>query len=66
MAFGEALRSILKKDVSALSLPEAAFLTGADSWSPTSTYPYQHPERAAERRIFVLGRMRETGLHQRR
>jgi len=59
--FGEAASVYFNKDLSALTLPEAAFLTGLIR-GPNLYLPYQHPERAAERRNFVLGRMKEAGF----
>ena len=59
--FGEAASVYFNKDVSALSLPEAAFLTGLIR-GPNFYLPYEHPKRAAERRNFVLGRMQEAGF----
>ena len=59
--FGEAAEVYFNKEVSALSLPESAFLTGLIR-GPNLYLPYQHPERAAERRNFVLGRMKEAGF----
>ena len=59
--FGEAASVYFNKDLSALTLPEAAFLTGLIR-GPNLYLPYQHPERAAERRNFVLGRMQEAGF----
>ena len=59
--FGEAASVYYNKDLSALSLPEAAFLTGLIR-RPNLYLPYEHPQRAAERRNFVLGRMKETGF----
>ena len=59
--FGEAAAVYFNKDVSALTLPEAAFLTGLIR-GPNLYLPYKHPERAAERRNFVLGRMKEAGF----
>ena len=59
--FGEAASVYFNKDVSALSLPESAFLTGLIR-GPNLYLPYRHPERAAERRNFVLGRMRDAGF----
>ncbi len=59
--FGEAASVYFDKDVSALSLPESAFLTGLIR-GPNLYLPYKHPERAAERRNFVLGRMRDAGF----
>lgn len=59
--FGEAASVYFNKDLSALTLPEAAFLTGLIR-GPNLYLPYQHPERAAERRNFVLGRMQKAGF----
>jgi penicillin-binding protein 1B len=59
--FGEAASVYFNKDLSALTLPEAAFLTGLIR-GPNLYLPYQHPERAAGRRNFVLGRMQKAGF----
>ncbi|MGA2982299.1 MAG: PBP1A family penicillin-binding protein [Terriglobia bacterium] len=59
--FGEAASVYFNKDLSTLTLPEAAFLTGLIR-GPNLYLPYEHPKRAAERRNFVLGRMREAGF----
>ena len=59
--FGEAANTYFNKDVSTLTLAEAALLVGMIR-GPNLYSPYQHPERAAERRNFVLRRMRETGF----
>src|SRR5208283_1091218 len=59
--FGEAARVYFNKDLSTLSLPEAAFLTGLIR-GPNLYLPYEHPQRAAERRNFVLGRMQDAGF----
>jgi penicillin-binding protein 1B len=59
--FGEAASVYYNKDLSALTLPEAAFLTGLIR-GPNLYLPYEHPQRAAERRNFVLGRMQEAGF----
>ena len=59
--FGEAAAVYFNKDLSALTLPEAAFLTGLVR-GPNLYLPYEHPERAAERRNFVLGRMQKAGF----
>ena len=59
--FGEAAAVYFNKDLSALTLPEAAFLTGLIR-GPNLYLPYEHPQRAAERRNFVLGRMQATGF----
>ena len=59
--FGEAASVYFNKDLSTLTLPEAAFLTGLIR-GPNLYLPYEHPQRAAERRNFVLGRMQEAGF----
>jgi penicillin-binding protein 1B len=59
--FGEAASVYFNKDLNALTLPEAAFLTGLIR-GPNLYLPYEHPKRAAERRNFVLGRMQEAGF----
>jgi penicillin-binding protein 1B len=59
--FGEAASVYFNKDLSTLTLPEAAFLTGLIR-GPNLYLPYEHPQRAAERRNFVLGRMQESGF----
>ena len=58
---GEAASVYFNKDVSALTLPEAAFLTGLIR-GPNLYLPYEHPKRAAERRNFVLGLMQKAGF----
>jgi penicillin-binding protein 1B len=59
--FGEAAIAYFGKDVGNLTLPEAALLVGMIR-GPNLYLPYQHPERAAERRNFVLRRMQKTGF----
>ena len=59
--FGEAASVYFNKDLSDLTLPEAAFLTGLIR-GPNLYLPYEHPKRAAERRNFVLGRMQGAGF----
>ena len=59
--FGEAASVYFNKDLTALTLPEAAFLTGLIR-GPNLYLPYEHPRRAAERRNFVLGRMQAAGF----
>jgi penicillin-binding protein 1B len=58
---GEAASVYFNKNVSALTLPEAAFLTGLIR-GPNLYLPYEHPKRAADRRNFVLGRMQQAGF----
>lgn len=59
--FGEAASVYFNKDLSDLTLPEAAFLAGLIC-GPNLYSPYEHPKRAAERRDFVLGRMQKAGF----
>ncbi len=57
---GEASNAYFGKDVSQLSLPEAAFLA-AIIRSPNRYNPYKNPERVKERRNQVLDDMAATG-----
>ncbi len=57
---GEASNVYFGKDVSQLSLPEAAFLAGIIR-SPNRYNPYKNMERVAERRNQVLQSMLEAG-----
>ena len=56
----EASRAYFNKDISNLSLPDAALLAGIIQ-RPSYLSPYRHPERALERRNLVLDAMVETG-----
>lgn len=58
--FGEASEAYFNKDVTALTLPESAFLAGLIR-SPNRYNPYKYPEVAAERRNQVLKTMLEMG-----
>jgi penicillin-binding protein 1B len=58
--FGEAAEAYFNKDVTALTLPEAAMLA-AMIRSPNRYNPYRHPEVAFERRNQVLKSMVEAG-----
>ncbi len=58
--FGEAAGAYFNKDVTNLSLPEAAFLAGLIR-SPNRYNPYHDPETATERRNQVLESMVEAG-----
>jgi penicillin-binding protein 1B len=58
---GEAAGAYFNKDVSSLTLPEAALLAGLIH-GPNRDSPYKYPARALERRNFVLRRMLEVGL----
>lgn len=48
------------KPLSELSLPEAAMIAGLPK-APSDLNPIQNPQRALERRNYVLSRMREVG-----
>jgi penicillin-binding protein 1B len=58
--FGEAARAYFDKDVSHLTLPEAAMLAGIIR-SPNRYSPWTHPDRAQERRNLVLDKLVEAG-----
>jgi penicillin-binding protein 1B len=58
--FGEASEAYFNKDVTALTLPEAALLAGLIR-SPNRYNPYRHPEVATERRNQVLQSMVQAG-----
>ena len=58
--FGEASQAYFNKDVTAVTLPEAALLAGLIR-SPNRYNPYRHPEVAKERRNQVLRSMAEAG-----
>ena len=58
--FGESAQAYFDKDISQLSLPEAAFLAGIIR-GPNRYNPYRHPERAVQRRNYILHGMVETG-----
>jgi penicillin-binding protein 1B len=58
---GQAARMYFHKDVSNLTLPEAALLAGMIQ-SPNPYNPYRHPERATERRNLVIRAMNEAGF----
>lgn len=59
--FGDAAQAYFHKDVGKLNLPEAAFLAGLVR-GPNLYSPYKYPERALQRRNFVLQQMAETGF----
>ncbi len=59
--FGEAAEAFFGKDLSQVSLPEAATLAGMIQ-SPAQFDPFHHPDRARERRNVILGMMRQNGL----
>jgi penicillin-binding protein 1B len=58
--FGEAAQVYFGKDISKLTLPEAALLAGLIQ-QPSFTNPFRWPERAKARRNVVLKMMRENG-----
>ena len=57
---GEAANVYFGKDVSQLTLPEAAFIAGIIR-SPNRYNPFKNPDRVKERRNQVLESMHETG-----
>ncbi len=59
--FGQAAEAYLGKDVSQVTLPEAAELAGIPR-SPANFDPFRHPDRLRERRNVVLGLMRTNGF----
>lgn len=59
--FGEAASDYFNKDVGSLTLPEAALLAGLIR-GPNLYSPYKYPQRALERRNYVLRRMAEVGF----
>jgi penicillin-binding protein 1B len=58
--FGQGAEAYLGKDVSQITLPEAAELAGIPR-SPANFDPFRHPDRLRERRNIVLGLMRANG-----
>jgi len=58
--FGEAAQVYFGKDISRLTLPEAALLAGLIQ-RPSYFNPYRWPDRATQRRNVVLGLMLENG-----
>ena len=62
MGFGEASDAYFRKDVTDLTLPEAAFLAGLIR-SPNRYNPYHDINTATARRNQVLDSMAETGSH---
>lgn len=59
--FGEAAQAYFGKDISQLTLPEAATLAGLIQ-RPSYTNPLRWPERAKARRNTVLALMKENGF----
>jgi penicillin-binding protein 1B len=60
IGLGAASQAYFGKDASELTLPEAATLAGMIQ-APADYSPTEHPEKAKERRDWVLGRMSELG-----
>ena len=58
---GEAARTYFHKDVTNLTIPEAALLAGMIQ-SPNPYNPFRHEKRATERRNEVVRAMREAGF----
>ena len=57
--FGEAAEAYFGKDLSQVTLPEAAALAGMIQ-RPSVYNPYRHPDRTRERRNIILGLMRQN------
>ncbi|MBI2955778.1 MAG: PBP1A family penicillin-binding protein [Acidobacteria bacterium] len=57
--FGEAARAYFDKDITQLNLPESALLAGLIR-GPSRYNPYRQPERALQRRNYILQAMVET------
>lgn len=58
--FGEAARSYFDKDISQLTVAESAMLAGIIR-SPNHYAPFKYPDRAKERRDFVIQTMLDEG-----
>jgi penicillin-binding protein 1B len=58
--FGEAAEAFLGKDLSQITVAEAAELAGLPRW-PAYFDPYRHPDHTKERRNVVLSLMRTNG-----
>ena len=58
---GEAARTYYGKEIGDVSVGEAAMLAGLPK-APGRNSPYLNPERAEERRQYVLGRMRDEAF----
>ncbi|HWC97280.1 MAG TPA: PBP1A family penicillin-binding protein [Candidatus Sulfopaludibacter sp.] len=59
--FGEGAEAFLGKDLSQITLPEAAELAGMIQ-NPAHFDPYRHPDRTKDRRNIILGMMRQNGF----
>ncbi|MCP5066344.1 MAG: PBP1A family penicillin-binding protein, partial [bacterium] len=58
---GEAARTYFGKQIDEIDASEAAMLAGLPK-APGRNSPYLNPERAEQRRVYVLDRMREEGF----
>lgn len=58
---GTASQVYFRKDVSQLTIQEAAMLAGLPK-APSAFSPLRNPKRAKERQVYVIGRMREVGF----
>jgi penicillin-binding protein 1A len=58
---GEAARTYFGKEIGEITVAEAAMLAGMPK-APGRNSPYLNPERAEERRRYVLGRMGDEGF----
>ncbi|MGI9431821.1 MAG: penicillin-binding protein 1A [Myxococcota bacterium] len=58
---GEAARTYYGKEIGEITIAEAAMLAGLPK-APGRNSPYLNPERAEERRQYVLGRMRDEAF----
>ncbi len=61
VGFGEAASAFFNKNISDITLPEAATLAGIIT-APNRYTPLRYPDRARQRRDLVLDRMAEYGL----
>jgi penicillin-binding protein 1B len=59
--FGEAAEAFLGKDLSQITVPEAAELASLPRW-PAYFDPFRHPDHLRDRRNVVLGLMRQNGF----
>ena len=59
--FGEAAEVFLGKDLSQITIPEAAQLAGTIQ-NPAVYDPFNHPDHARDRRNIILGLMRANGF----
>lgn len=57
---GMAAKTYFRKNVADLTLPEMAILAGLPK-APSAYSPVRNPQRAKQRQVYVLNRMREVG-----